>query len=370
MINNSREKDIRAKQENDSNDIKLSKSTTSSTSRQWAGFKNPRIVRVSRSFGGKDRHSKVCTIRGLRDRRIRLSVPSAIMLYDLQDKLGLNQPSKVVDWLLDATKHEIDKLPPLQIPPEEYFSQFHQQTLVPHNLNAPQSSLSPFCNTNQDFTKDGGIQLFSKGGISINDRDGDHDQTLAGKSKYWTNSYPDARAKCKEVEREDIVDNKWNITRFTTNEQENQGGNNGGYIPQLSAQNFFPLANQFSFPSLLNNWEPSNLSLSQFGSQAFPSQSDSRSTTHSSSLPPSMALPSTSQLFFCPPTTTPSFFPQYPPFVTPSVENDPRHINHFQFLSSSSQHMVPNSLVSPLHFISPLNVNPKVNSQNSNDTTK
>lgn len=91
--------------------------SSSSSSRQWANFKNPRIVRVSRTFGGKDRHSKVCTVRGLRDRRIRLSVPTAIQLYDLQDRLGLSQPSKVVDWLLDATKTEIDKLPPLQMPP-------------------------------------------------------------------------------------------------------------------------------------------------------------------------------------------------------------------------------------------------------------
>lgn len=59
----------------------------------------------------------MCTVKGLRDRRIRLSVPTAIQLYDLQDRLGLSQPSKVVDWLIDATKNEIDKLPPLQMPP-------------------------------------------------------------------------------------------------------------------------------------------------------------------------------------------------------------------------------------------------------------
>ncbi|KAJ8560571.1 hypothetical protein K7X08_022431 [Anisodus acutangulus] len=102
----------------DTNNSKIfSRTNPSSSSRQsWAGFKNPRIVRVSRSFGGKDRHSKVYTVKGLRDRRIRLSVPTAIQLYDLQDRLGLSQPSKVVDWLIDATKHEIDKLPPTQMP--------------------------------------------------------------------------------------------------------------------------------------------------------------------------------------------------------------------------------------------------------------
>ncbi|KAL7141105.1 hypothetical protein ABFS83_08G031500 [Erythranthe nasuta] len=93
-------------------------SSTTTTTSSWSNtrLKDPRIVRVSRAFGGKDRHSKVCTVRGLRDRRVRLSVPTAIQLYDLQDRLGLNQPSKVVDWLLEIAKNEIDELPPLQIP--------------------------------------------------------------------------------------------------------------------------------------------------------------------------------------------------------------------------------------------------------------
>ncbi|CAL4947314.1 unnamed protein product [Urochloa decumbens] len=93
------------------------KNAAVAASRQWSAQTESRIVRVSRVFGGKDRHSKVKTVKGLRDRRVRLSVPTAIQLYDLQDRLGLNQPSKVVDWLLNAARHEIDKLPPLQFPP-------------------------------------------------------------------------------------------------------------------------------------------------------------------------------------------------------------------------------------------------------------
>ncbi|CAA6662938.1 unnamed protein product [Spirodela intermedia] len=90
------------------------------------GAGDPRIVRVSRSLGGKDRHSKVTTVRGLRDRRVRLSVPTAVQLYDLQERLGLSQPSKVVDWLLDAARHEIDKLPPLPFPPEDSSPSAHR----------------------------------------------------------------------------------------------------------------------------------------------------------------------------------------------------------------------------------------------------
>ncbi|KAL6609670.1 hypothetical protein ACP70R_039639 [Stipagrostis hirtigluma subsp. patula] len=103
------------------------------SSRHWPPSTESRIVRVSRVFGGKDRHSKVRTVKGLRDRRVRLSVQTAIQLYDLQDRLGLSQPSKVVDWLLDAAQHEIDKLPPLQFPP-------HAQDLVAH---LPSSMVAP-----------------------------------------------------------------------------------------------------------------------------------------------------------------------------------------------------------------------------------
>ncbi|XP_052111658.1 transcription factor TCP5-like [Arachis duranensis] len=127
--------------ENDKFTLKGSAAAAASSStRQWSAFRNPRIVRVSRSFGGKDRHSKVCTIRGLRDRRIRLSVPTAIQLYDLQDKLGLSQPSKVIDWLLDATKLDIDKLPPLHFP-QPCFQP--PQTLFPHLLHDPSSFWKP-----------------------------------------------------------------------------------------------------------------------------------------------------------------------------------------------------------------------------------
>lgn len=108
--------------------------TTSSTTPQWLKLKqDPRIVRVSRAFGGKDRHSKVCTIRGLRDRRVRLSVPTATHLYDLQHRLGLNQPSKVVDWLLNAAKHEIDELPPLPIIPTNGSFHHHPYSLASSN---------------------------------------------------------------------------------------------------------------------------------------------------------------------------------------------------------------------------------------------
>nr|AQZ26681.1 teosinte branched 1 cycloidea and PCF transcription factor 2 [Fraxinus mandshurica] len=67
--------------------------------------------RIARASGGKDRHSKVFTSKGLRDRRVRLSVNTAIHFYDLQDRLGYDQPSKAVEWLLKAAASSISKLP-------------------------------------------------------------------------------------------------------------------------------------------------------------------------------------------------------------------------------------------------------------------
>lgn len=75
------------------------------------GWPSSRIVRVSRASGGKDRHSKVWTSKGLRDRRVRLSVNTAIQFYDLQDRLGYDQPSKAVEWLLKAAASSIAELP-------------------------------------------------------------------------------------------------------------------------------------------------------------------------------------------------------------------------------------------------------------------
>eukprot|EP00268_Persea_americana_P017244 TRINITY_DN18293_c0_g1_i2.p1 TRINITY_DN18293_c0_g1~~TRINITY_DN18293_c0_g1_i2.p1 ORF type:complete len:498 (+),score=100.08 TRINITY_DN18293_c0_g1_i2:1045-2538(+) len=76
-------------------------------------LQSSRIFRVSRASGGKDRHSKVLTAKGLRDRRIRLSVSTAIQFYDLQDRLRCDQPSKAVEWLIKAAAQAIAKLPAL-----------------------------------------------------------------------------------------------------------------------------------------------------------------------------------------------------------------------------------------------------------------
>lgn len=70
---------------------------------------------IVRSTGRKDRHSKVYTAKGPRDRRVRLSALTAIQFYDVQDRLGFDRPSKAVDWLIKKAKTSIDEL--TQLPP-------------------------------------------------------------------------------------------------------------------------------------------------------------------------------------------------------------------------------------------------------------
>ncbi|KAG8087290.1 hypothetical protein GUJ93_ZPchr0010g7275 [Zizania palustris] len=57
-----------------------------------------------------DRHSKIRTAQGVRDRRMRLSVGVARDFFALQDKLGFDKASKTVDWLLTQSKPAIDRL--------------------------------------------------------------------------------------------------------------------------------------------------------------------------------------------------------------------------------------------------------------------
>uniref|UniRef100_A0A2N9I5E4 TCP domain-containing protein n=1 Tax=Fagus sylvatica TaxID=28930 RepID=A0A2N9I5E4_FAGSY len=62
------------------------------------------------AIGRKDRHSKVCTSKGQRDRRLRLAAHTAIQFYDVQDRLGYDRPSKAIDWLMDKAKAAIEAI--------------------------------------------------------------------------------------------------------------------------------------------------------------------------------------------------------------------------------------------------------------------
>lgn len=290
MNSSSKEAGLYKKQEADTSDRKTYKASTNCNS-PWIRSKDPRIVRVSRAFGGKDRHSKVCTIRGLRDRRVRLSVPTAIQLYDLQDRLGLNQPSKVIDWLLDVAKQEIDELPPLPEISPLNFSQNYQPLLTTNRANSSQEGLKS--NNSLDLEDSSRLLRWSS------------DAFLREKSKRVANETMD------EDEKED----KEGIEK----------GNNEYHVASSSSNHFLPKAYHHHHPSfqgLLSNampygsyyhWEPSNIALSHLGSHGFSSQAeDIPNLNVISPAPPStLSLSAGSQILVCPPGATQSYFPSH-----------------------------------------------------------
>ncbi|KAM1032806.1 hypothetical protein FF1_036390 [Malus domestica] len=120
-IGNGSSRDHKPSPEDDDNqdpsclEVKRDAATTAAADagNRLRGWHHSRIIRVSRASGGKDRHSKVWTSKGLRDRRVRLSVTTAIELYDLQDRLNYDQPSKAIEWLIKAAADAIAELPSL-----------------------------------------------------------------------------------------------------------------------------------------------------------------------------------------------------------------------------------------------------------------
>ncbi|KAG7985973.1 hypothetical protein I3843_03G055600 [Carya illinoinensis] len=58
----------------------------------------------------KDRHSKIYTSQGLRDRRVRLSIGIARKFFDLQDMLGFDKASQTLDWLLTKSRKAIKEV--------------------------------------------------------------------------------------------------------------------------------------------------------------------------------------------------------------------------------------------------------------------
>lgn len=75
-----------------------------------------KLVPPKKRSSKKDRHSKINTAQGPRDRRMRLSLEVARNFFGLQDLLGFDKASKTVEWLLLQSKSEIQKLLPQKNP--------------------------------------------------------------------------------------------------------------------------------------------------------------------------------------------------------------------------------------------------------------
>ncbi|XP_027074668.2 transcription factor CYCLOIDEA-like [Coffea arabica] len=87
------------------------KTTTASTTNPQISSATPLHTRYRRKQPAKrDRHSKICTAQGPRDRRVRLSMDIARKFFGLQDLLGYDKASQTLDWLLTKSKAAIKEL--------------------------------------------------------------------------------------------------------------------------------------------------------------------------------------------------------------------------------------------------------------------
>ncbi|XP_050272943.1 uncharacterized protein LOC126716054 isoform X3 [Quercus robur] len=186
------------------------------TNRLRGWHHSSRIIRVSRASGGKDRHSKVWTSKGLRDRRVRLSVGTAIQFYDLQDRLGYDQPSKAVDWLIRAAADPISELPSLRSPFPDTPNQLRDEKHASEQIfDSADVELDNDPNFQQNKS-----QHLSRSKSSWNSASGDSESSGLSLSR------SEIRVKARERARERAAKEK---------EKENCISNNSLEIPQSSS---------------------------------------------------------------------------------------------------------------------------------------
>ncbi|THU65320.1 hypothetical protein C4D60_Mb05t02410 [Musa balbisiana] len=163
----------------------------------WQHYPSSRIFRVSRASGGKDRHSKVYTAKGLRDRRVRLSVSTAIQFYDLQDRLGYDQPSKAIEWLIKAAAAAINELPPLDgflkppHPSGEEMMEINPDVECSYNQHQQQQhqSSKSGCSSTSETSK-GSVLSLSRSESRIKARERARERTAKDKAKDRDDSGP------------------------------------------------------------------------------------------------------------------------------------------------------------------------------------
>ncbi|KAI3796203.1 hypothetical protein L1987_38869 [Smallanthus sonchifolius] len=116
-------------------------------------------VRKKRSAGKTDRHSKIHTAQGLRDRRMRLSLHIAHKFFGLQDMLGFDKASKTIEWLFCKSKKAIDEVT------ESVKSQHTTQSVGENNesCKSPISDCEVDSGIEFDATSNKGKQLIKDG---------------------------------------------------------------------------------------------------------------------------------------------------------------------------------------------------------------
>lgn len=209
----------------------------------------------------KDRHSKICTARGVRDRRVRLSVGIAREFFDLQDMLGYDKASKTLEWLLNKSKkaiREIARAKKHQIVRSACSAGRH--ATVPEESNHSKGTSSDLSNFKEDMME------MPQQGVS------DVDQVILGKEVAWANAIARIRERpaiekiCCFASPNGVVEvHNQQSTRVHSSSGSRSAGKPCQYQQSSSSTPFDPtqldaepIKNDFPLNNLPQNWNTSH----------------------------------------------------------------------------------------------------------------
>ncbi|KAK2663069.1 hypothetical protein Ddye_001643 [Dipteronia dyeriana] len=190
----------------------------------------------------KDRHSKIYTAQGLRDRRVRLSIDIAREFFDLQDMLGFDKASKTLEWLLSKSRKAIKDLAQMK----------HHTTTT--NTN------------NDDLEATTAVVPKSKSSGDVTEENKEMEKLLLNKDA--KGSRFKARARARQRTREKMCTKKGQIlTQFNTCMEPNSSNHDHFATPQplmpdVTEESIVMLKRELN-PSLIFTHHQQNLAMSK-----------------------------------------------------------------------------------------------------------
>ncbi|XP_009757682.1 transcription factor CYCLOIDEA-like [Nicotiana sylvestris] len=198
-----------------------------------------------RRTGKKDRHSKICTAQGVRDRRVRLSLHIARKFFDLQDMLGFDKASKTIEWLFSKSNNAITELSE-NIPQKDYSD---GNKIINSNSSSSEDqkseSLMSECEVLSRWEENSNNEGKERGkDINMNDRLSEMVQNNPHKRESRNKARARARERTKEKMMIKGLDKKCNKQWYETN--PNSGTNifdhlgsssNSGFLDQEYSNN-------------------------------------------------------------------------------------------------------------------------------------
>ncbi|KAI3455983.1 hypothetical protein Pfo_012646, partial [Paulownia fortunei] len=163
------------------------------------------------------------------DRRVRLSVNTAIQFYDLQDRLGYDQPSKAVEWLLKAAASSIAELPPMNTP----FPDTPKQLSDEKRSSTGGSDQLGFDSVEVDMDGGGGDPNYSQQQVTKSSACSSTSETSKGSGLSLSRS--ESRIKARERAKERVA------------EKEKEKENESSHVASLN-----PISQTTSFTELLS----------------------------------------------------------------------------------------------------------------------